>query len=147
MNDRNVVEQLARDLRTALESLAPSLSIGLASFPRGACGDTSLLLGALLADHGVHGFEYICGDRGSHEDGTWTSHAWLHRNGLVVDITADQFDDGPSPVVVAEDSAWHRAFDWGRPTHADFRLWHGPGTYDLHRAYGAIKIAMGQTAA
>lgn len=112
LNDTTLIERLAYDLRAVLESLAPSLPIGLAEFPRGACGDTSLLLGTLLVDHGVAGFEYICGDRGSHDDGTWTSHAWLHRDGLVIDITADQFDDGPGPVIVSSDSAWHRGFDW-----------------------------------
>lgn len=142
LNDTTLIERLAYDLRAVLESLAPSLPIGLAEFPRGACGDTSLLLGTLLVDHGVAGFEYICGDRGSHDDGTWTSHAWLHRDGLVIDITADQFDDGPGPVIVSSDSAWHRGFDWDSPSPSDFRSWHGPGTYDLYRAYGAVKTAL-----
>ena len=145
MNDRHVIERTAAELRSTLEALAPELPNGLRRFPQGACGDTSLLLGALLADRGVEGFEYICGDRGSHDDGTWTSHAWLHRNGLIIDITADQFEDGPGPVLVVRDSAWHRTFDWDRPSVADFRLWSGPGTYDLHLALAAVKAAIEAT--
>lgn len=142
MSDRALIERLAYDVRAVLEALAPSLPIGLNEFPCGACSDTSLLLGTLLADHGVVGFEHICGTRGCHEDGSWTSHAWLHRNGLIVDITADQFDDGPGPIIVSENSAWHQAFDWSSPSSSDFRSRSGPGAYDLYQAYGTVKTAL-----
>lgn len=139
------IEQLATTMRAALEQVPPELCIGLSQFPRGACGDATLLMGAWLADHGIVGFEYICGERGSQEDGTWTSHAFLHRDGLIVDLTADQFEDAPSAVIVAEDSSWHRTFQWDRPSPSDFRQWSGPSIHDLHRAYGAAKTAMAES--
>lgn len=42
------------------------------------------------------------------------SHAWLERDGVIVDITADQFDEGLPPVLVVEVSVWHDAFADGR---------------------------------
>ena len=38
----------------------------------------------------------------------WSTHAWLELDGLVIDITADQFDQ--EPVVVTRRSTWHRGF-------------------------------------
>ena len=84
------------------------LPITFSSFPRGACGDASLILGAYLADNGFPHFVYVTGERGSHEAGTWSSHAWLEADGLVADITADQFQDAPSKIVVAASSPWHQ---------------------------------------
>lgn len=139
------LKKIASDFRFALESLTPPISpIGLTTFPHGACGDASLLLGAYLVDRGIQGFEYICGNRGSHSEGSWTSHAWLHRDGLIIDLTADQFDDGPGPVLVVQDSDWHRTFDWGEPCPADFRELHGIGTDELHATLDTIKNAIAQ---
>jgi hypothetical protein len=97
-----------------------------------------------LVDHGISGFDYICGTRGSRADGTWTTHAWLHRDGLIIDITADQFEDGPGAVLIVEDSTWHDAFDWDRPSTGDFREWHGPGAFDLHGPYQAVVSAIAE---
>ena len=69
------------------------------------------MLGALLVDEGFAGFELISGEGDRREeDGICPSHSWLQREQLVVDITADQFKDGPGPVVVAEESEWRRPF-------------------------------------
>jgi hypothetical protein len=43
------------------------------------------------------------------------------RDQLVVDITADQFADGPGPVVVVENSEWHRGFHVVSNDVGDFR--------------------------
>jgi hypothetical protein len=142
-NEVLALKQIASDFRFALESLAPSIRpIGLENFPHRACGDTSLLLGAYLVDLGIHGFKYICGYRGSYSDGSRSSHAWLHRDGLIIDLTADQFDDGPGPVLVVQDSDWHRTFDWAEPSAADFRELYGVGTDGLPAALDAIKDAI-----
>jgi len=34
-------------------------------------------------------------------------------NGIVIDITADQFDDAPSPVIVEAKSKWHAQLKGG----------------------------------
>lgn len=134
--------KIANDFRLALESLAPAnRPTGWDEFPRGACGDASSLLGAHLANLGIHGFEYICGHRGSHSDGSWRTHAWLHRDGLIVDLTADQFADAPGGVLVVRNSAWHKTFEWAEPSSADFRELDGPGIYELYAVFDAIKDA------
>jgi hypothetical protein len=39
------------------------------------------------------------------------SHVWIEQNGLIVDVTADQFDDVDDPVIVTRDGAWHSEFE------------------------------------
>jgi len=99
-----VVTAAARRFRRAAEQ-GGLVSVGLQAFPRGACGDTSELLGQYLRDSGLGVWTY-CSGWFSHY-----SHAWLERDGLVVDITADQFTDTLPPVIVTLDRSWHAQFD------------------------------------
>lgn len=140
MYDPEEIYRLAFRLRTAIESVpADSLPITFSSFPRGACGDSSLILGAYLADNGFPGFVCVTGERMSQNVGKWSSHAWLEADGLVVDITADQFQDAPSKVIVASPSPWHHLFSVERRQSADFRSWSGVGTFHLHTLYSRLK--------
>lgn len=126
-------------MRSAIEALPrEKLPVTMSAFPSGSCGDVSLLLGRYLKDSDIADFEYVTGDRGSHDDNTWTSHAWLVRGSLIVDITADQFADAPGKIIVSEDSAWHRTFETERGQPSDFRVWSGPGIYHLHTVYGLL---------
>ena len=130
-------------MRSAIEALPREvLPPPMSSFPKGSCGDVSLLLGAYFKDRGVLGFEYICGARGNHQDNTWTSHAWLSNGALIVDITADQFEDGPGKVIVKEHSLWHATFATEKGQNSDFRAWSGPGTYHLHTMYQVLRPAL-----
>lgn len=133
--ERDRIHEIACRVRRALEALVPNLPFPMAHFPRGACGDTCLLLGAFLADIGETDFVYISATRGVHDEGTWTSHAWLEREGLVIDITADQFADAPEAVIVTRVSCWHQLFDADPPQPSDYRAWHGPGTHHLAAFY------------
>jgi len=93
------VRAAAARFRAALEQGGLSLA-SLANFPSGACGDTSEMLGQYLQDCGL---------------GTWLyrshmippSHAWIEREGWIVDITADQFDSITEAVIVTQDRQWH----------------------------------------
>lgn len=137
------IEKLATKMRSAIEALPhKALPPPMSSFPAGSCGDASLLLGAYFKDSGVSGFEYICGDRGSQQDNTWTSHAWLTNGTLIVDITADQFEDAPGKIIVAEHSLWHATFATEKGQNSDFRAWSGPGTYHLHTIYQLLRSAL-----
>lgn len=140
------IKLLASNMRNAIELLPKSLlGTGMEHFPRGACGDASLLLGAYLADSGYKNFEYVCGERGSKNDDTWTSHAWLTSGNLIVDITADQFGDAPSGIIVSNNSPWHNQFrvesSYGNEI-SDFRLWTGGGIPQLHRIYEVIQPSL-----
>lgn len=117
----NELKELASAFRAALEIADYSrLPITLQAFPHGACGDAALLLAKFLQEHGHGQFDYVLGRRG---DG---SHAWLQRGSLVVDITADQFNEVVEPVIVRDGSPWHSSLN-GEVEHvADFML------YDPH---------------
>lgn len=120
------IKRLALLLRSAIESTSKEERTAcLARFPSGACGDASLLLGTYLEDLSIEGFEYVSAERGSKNDGTWTSHAWLEREGIIVDITSDQFVDGPGPVIVTRDSTWHGTFEVNERLPSTIRAWSG----------------------
>jgi len=136
------IEELARKMRVAIESIPRvQLPPAMSDFPNAACGDAALLLGNYLIDHGVDGFVYVVGNRGVKCRNTWISHAWLQRDTLVVDITADQFPDAPGPIVVAAPSPWHEQFRVEETYAADFRAWYGPGTDALRRLYGTLQFS------
>lgn len=102
------------------------------------------LLGAYLKEHGLGTFAYVLGHRpdGNHPDRQPFSHAWLRQDDIVVDITADQFDDAPASVIVATDSPWHKAFDGQVQHEADYRVFDGYAGASLEAAYETIsKIA------
>ncbi len=132
----NKIEQirgLATDFRQAIErSDRRVLGITFKSFPRGSCGDASILLGAYLTDKGIEPLTYVCGQREN-----W-SHAWLESNDIIIDISGDQFDDNDSPVVVSRDSSWHGRFERTDESLADFRNYQGMGVAHLPIACAEI---------
>lgn len=119
-------EQVARDIFNAASSFRCSLDTchgefctPFDRFPRGCCGDTASLLAAYFKDCGWESFSYISGIRNA--DGI--SHAWLGKDELLIDITADQFDHSLPSVMVTHDWTWHRQFSVNScKQDADFRL-------------------------
>jgi hypothetical protein len=111
-------------------------------FPAGSCGDTCRMLGAYLQDVcGFPVFQYVCGERGSQSDNSWTTHAWLQRDTLIVDVTADQFSDAPRPIIIVEEnSSWHQQFETKVLGPANLKV---PDVYDLRRLYDRIKRSLG----
>lgn len=76
-------------------------------FPHGWCGCVSRVLGAFLVEENPgERFDYVCGRR----NGT---HAWIEHNGIVLDITADQFEDCNEPIIVRpyKESVFHQTFE------------------------------------
>ncbi|MBB3711773.1 hypothetical protein FHS00_001344 [Limimaricola variabilis] len=134
--DTDPLHRDAYAVRRAIEVCHGDLGAGFSCFPRGCCGDVSQLLAAFLESQGHGTFDYICGLR-FEEDGPPSSHAWLKRGGLIIDITRDQFDPGLGPVFVAADSSWHD--DW-----FPSRDPHGPGewTLELHSVYARIQLEL-----
>jgi hypothetical protein len=101
---RSVAEEVSVDIRTRCYA---------SPFPTGWCQDTSRVLGRLLQDLGEDGFKLVFGKRHAVID-TATgrcsepTHVWLERDGVIVDITADQFSKEISdPVLVITDRSWH----------------------------------------
>ena len=103
-----------------------------------------MVLGTYLAVNcEIPGFQYVCGERGSVPEGTWTTHAWLERDGLVVDITADQFSDECRSVIVESDSILHSSFRDIRRMNSNFLDWTGDLTA-VSRVYALVKNDIGE---
>jgi hypothetical protein len=136
--DTDGIHDFAVRFRAALDHLdRESLSVGLQQFPLGACGDSSLLLGRALIERGLGEFRYICGH--NQAGGNFESHAWLASHGIIVDITADQFNEGMPPVFVGKDPGWYRK--WSNRTDlgaGDYRLWNEGSAGELGRSYKLI---------
>ena len=133
--DLTNIKNKARRMRSAIESIPhEELPSTMSDFPNGAV-DAALLLGAYFADCGIEGFVYVLGSRHSRDE-----HSWLARETLVADITANEFWDAPSPVIVADPSPWHEQFRTdGEPQPADFRESHGRGIDKLNNLYTRMR--------
>jgi len=133
--------KLANQFRIALESCPKELlPTNFKKFPRGACGVTCLLLAKWLEENGEGDFYYVSGRRGKGKG--VHSHAWLERNGTIVDITADQFQGGTPPVYVGPPSAFHKTFRVDQTHEADFENYNPPSIpVTLREAYQRVKNA------
>lgn len=140
----------ARSMRTAIEAVlatdGPCGIPGMEEFPAGQCDNASEFLAAYLADLGMGPSLLTAGERpppkGAPPHEQTRGHAWLERGGVIIDITADQFDEGQPPVLVVEGrSTWHDAFTSNRWQHEvgtlDFER-HGDGPA-LQRFYTALR--------
>lgn len=80
----------------------------LDKFPSGCCGLTCRVLGPWLLENismfQYDDYEYVCGYIGKN------SHAWLEIVGIIVDITADQFDGVCDKVIVNRSPGFHSQF-------------------------------------
>lgn len=100
------------------------------------------MLAEYFRTQGFDRFEVVSGERrkGKGPLRRWTSHAWLEGYGLVVDITADQFADVSTKVIVVTGSAWHGRFLEQRrrsPGISEYAC-----AAQLWRAYAAITDAI-----
>ncbi|MGO6849604.1 hypothetical protein ACCS68_04270 [Rhizobium beringeri] len=125
---------LVSDFRARLESYRDDHGLTLQSFPEGACGDASILLAHHLTQHGFGTFRYMCGRRGD------ATHAWLSDGELIIDITADQFDDFDVPVFVSSTSSWHDALDGGDIHEAAITVWGDEWAAKFRAAYVALMM-------
>ncbi len=91
--------------RAIIESNVKSLYIMLKYFPFGACGAASELLAKYLENNKYGKFNYILGEHNGY------SHAWLEQNGVIIDITLDQFEDYECPIFVSSSIHIHSKFN------------------------------------
>ena len=139
-------------MRAALEEAKADLpGTNLKQFPKDCCDHASRLLLLHFEDNGVNvnGFEWIVADLTGDD---LQRHVWLESNGIIVDITADQFAGRYpiklEPVIVARHSVWHAGLNVkrespgnGRETVAEFcsRLRNGPYKYrEMYEILGPI---------
>jgi len=133
-----VIEAHARRFRAAIESCEPKqLPITLRDFPKGSCGDASLLLAEYLKSKGIGPLTYVCGQIVTdHQRGDIQTHAWLEMDDIIIDITPDQFDGVTQQIMVTKDHSWHEQFEITRREGADLNRWIGPAIGPLRRMLG-----------
>jgi hypothetical protein len=135
----------AMRFRLAIERCDPKqLTICMQDFPAGSCGDATPLLGTYFIEEGLGTFTYVLGERAADNINGRHSHAWLEADGVIVDITADQFVENDQKVIVTGHSDWHATFerDEMQPHAADYRVYDPHTVASLGRAYGAILTKM-----
>ncbi|MDZ4300185.1 MAG: hypothetical protein U1C13_00855 [Pseudomonas sp.] len=128
---RSAALELATSFRLAVEIVVQTgdVPMHIQGFPRGCCGIISELMGDYLNTVGLGEFFYVCGMN----DGA--SHAWLEVDGLIVDITGDQFSDR-SGIYVDKPDAWYG--EWEEDTkhlavHAPSAFFYGEERRFLER--------------
>jgi len=132
------IKKAATKFRNAIESCSYSLGISFEAFPKGTCGDVAPLLGTYLNDLGYGEFQYMLGDYGSRKDNSWSSHAWIQSNSLVVDITADQFPDINEKIIVSKTSYWHKQLNGKAQHKANIEIYDQLTALKLRKMYKMI---------
>ena len=130
-----------REIALLVRSISEEVSVDIRKncyanpFPSGWCQDTSRVLGKVLQDLGEVGFKLIFGKRELVIDAATgrcsePTHVWLERNGVIIDITADQFlEEISDPVLVTTDRSWHDT-------------WPEQQEYDLEEVTGQLERAL-----
>lgn len=131
--DLNIIREYALGFRTAiLRCPKESLPVALRQFPKGSCGDASLLLAMYLSTKKLEPLQYIVGVKRRQ------SHAWLQLDDIIIDITADQFDESKDAVIVTKDDGWHKTFKIRTKHVADIGVYDRGTKMVLSSAYDAI---------
>ncbi|MDG1751649.1 MAG: hypothetical protein P8I03_08315 [Thalassotalea sp.] len=135
---QNRIRIIAEVTRKAIENYPKAKrDIGLQSFPSGACGHASAILGQCLIDFLGIEFDYVAGKFKDKENSP--SHAWLQSKDYIVDITADQFEDIDIKVWVTAKSKWHQALE-GKNIHiASFEYYDKGALMPLEPFYQKLK--------
>lgn len=94
------IEAAATRFRAALDAVDRTLweHIHINNFPRGACGHCAELLARYLHERFGIVADYVSHNLGRGDGALEDGHAWLELNGLLIDISGDQF--GWAPVIV-----------------------------------------------
>jgi hypothetical protein len=138
------LKEAATRFRLAIERCDPKhLGIAMQGFPKGSCGAAGPLLGTYLAEQGLGRFTYVLGRRDSDGINGHHYHAWLEADGIIVDITADQFPEIDQKVIVTTQSDWHATFEREEAKDpADYRIYEECPIAKLGETYRAILTKM-----
>lgn len=126
----------AKLFRRVFDGCQPDLDATIfGKFPAGSCSAASQLLAEFLKERGHGIFTEVSGFQ-TDSDGGFSSHAWLERHGVIVDVTFDQFKSNQDSVIVTLDRSWH---DGHFPNQQnvileDFQNW----SPELYEAYACI---------
>jgi hypothetical protein len=125
----------ATNLKVALDAIdrVHWEQVHIDAYPRGACGHCAELLAFHLNQRFGIVPDYVCRVFYGEDGGHLSSHAWLDLNGLILDISGDQF--GWPAVIVTRDSPLHdRGRDEERHRWALDPRWWGQYCGEIWRA-------------
>ena len=94
------LEELVVDFRKAIEAAKANGEPGelFSKFPVGQCGHASDLLAQYLIDNGIGPITYVNGTYYGKTGSDSQAHTWLVVDGLIIDITGDQFKYHEAPL-------------------------------------------------
>jgi hypothetical protein len=99
------VTKLARDFRAALVRVSKRGGVLFGAFPRGACGNASEMFAYHLWTTQQIAAALVSAEM---KRGRFQSHAWIELDGLIVDLTIDQFSTWHGDVPhIGPRTAWH----------------------------------------
>lgn len=118
---REAILAIATDVRAFLEPVWHDWHSAWGGEPpaiaaTNTCGRSSLFLQRVLAEAGFRA-EWVSGvpspdnssdPVGFHDGQAWQSHAWVECEGLILDVTADQFGDRPIKMVSIDDETYRK---------------------------------------
>lgn len=152
MISENEIEKIVKKIRTAIEDAKTARESGefFRRFPVGQCGHTSDVLAQYFIDNGIGPITYVNGTYyGDDWEDIW-SHTWLLIDGLVVDITGDQFKFHEKPlqnnihVYIGPMTEWYYLFEVARSGIHEHngleKSW--TGYYELKRCYETMRKYM-----
>lgn len=105
----SALEEISRRFRDAFQQTDFSdVDLNRREFPKNCCHHAVKLLGLHFFENDYGIWQRASGEREKSPGG----HLWLVRDSIVVDITADQFADGPGREIVSTNSLWHQQWTW-----------------------------------
>jgi len=121
MTSYSEIKKMVLDFRRAIEVAQANKEPGefFRKFPVGQCGNTSDMLAQYFIDNGIGPITYVNGTYYGNGFNDIQSHTWLVVNGLVIDITGDQFKyreeplKNDVPVYVGEMTKYYQIFEIG----------------------------------
>ncbi|MFW5794860.1 MAG: hypothetical protein ACOCV1_05210 [Bacillota bacterium] len=137
---KDKIFNLAYNFRKAIEfTSSKDLIITLQNFPKGSCGDASLLLARYLQENDISPIYYTYGIKSTSKKSISPSHAWLKYKDLIIDITANQFDEISKKVIVTTNNKLYSGFKIRDRFVADYRnRYNKADVLDLDNSYKQI---------
>jgi len=143
-NIEDLVKKFTCAIISAKNNEKSKLITSLHTFPKGSCGDSSLLLGKYLKEKGFNP-KYINGAAGKYKKKPIKSHAWLKVNTIIVDITFGQFNiitldnnlDNYS--YIGKTNAFYKSFKNPEEKYIDFSKYDKRTADNLEKTYKIIK--------
>jgi len=129
--------EIAR-FRYALETLDKRrVPLTLAEFPLGSCGDVCEILAEHLKELGCGLFDYVMGI-----DDYGKTHAWLEQDGVIIDITADQFPGFSEKIYICKTGKFYEQFSVQERHKAGYSMLDEKSKTELEEVHVLIKTQM-----